>query len=443
MSTFMKMSDTIFAVASGAGKSAIAIFRVSGPQSMNILKCLCMRERWAPRQAIYCPIYSSLGDLIDKGIVLFFDRPRSFTGEDMIEFQITGGAGIKSTLVRSLLTFPETRVAEPGEFARRAFKNGKIDLVQVEGLAAIVEAETQAEVRHSALMAHGKLSYECERARVELLHAASLIEGFLDFSDVEDPFSESIATVFKHLRVAQGILQGLTEKSHVAERLRSGFTVAIVGKPNAGKSTLINDILCRDAVLVSEIPGTTRDYLEFFIELEGLPIVLVDTAGFREASDPIEKMGIEKSKDRVRSVDLIIWLDECWHENVGFLPGEIPIIKVISKGDLAAVRAAENGVMTISARTGEGVADLVRHILAKAKSFFENSAEPGLGSERQVRIVGEALRCLERALAGEGIAEELLAEDIRAALVSVGRITGRVDVEDVLDEVFARLCVGK
>ena len=252
--------DTMFALATGFGKSAIAIIRVSGSQCKSIFHRVCRRDfLTSTRQVNYLSIYDNMGALIDKALVLVFEAPRSFTGEDMIEFQITGGRGVKSAVLRLLATFPETRHAQPGEFARRAFENGKLDLVQVEGLAAIVDAETEAEARYSALAAYGNLSQECERARSELIRSASYLEGFLDFSDVEDSGNASISLVLESLGLAKSILQDLKLRAVVTERLREGLTLAIIGRPNAGKSTLINFLLQRDAVIVSNIPGTTRD----------------------------------------------------------------------------------------------------------------------------------------------------------------------------------------
>lgn len=437
------MSDTIFALATGSGKSAVAIIRVSGPQCDSILVKLCKRNDWPRRQAIYTNIFDENGSIIDKAIVLIFDAPRSFTGEDMIEFQITGGRGVKSAILRNLNAFSCVRQAEPGEFARRAFENGKIDLVQVEGLAAIVDAETQAEARYSSLMAFGDVSRECERARSELVHAASHLEGFLDFSDVEDPLETTMSSVYHALESANIILQRLKKGARVAERLRGGFTVAIVGPPNAGKSTLVNCLLQRDAVLVSEIPGTTRDCLEFFLEIAGFPIVLLDTAGFRSTTDPIERMGIQKSKDRIRNVDLILWLSNREHAENAFLPDRVVTLKVRTKCDLQNLGHDSDETFVVSARTGEGIDALVLQIIERAKVFFEDFASPGLGSDRQLAAIVEAIECIDRALRVSMQTEELLAEDVRAALTAVGRVTGRVDVEDVLDEVFSRLCVGK
>ena len=384
-----------------------------------------------------------MGRLIDKGIVLFFRAPRSFTGEDMIEFQITGGNAIKGALLKALSDIPGTRPAEAGEFARRAFENGKIDLVQVEGLAAIVDSETVAQARHSALMAFGKVSRQCEQARSELLEAASLIEGMLDFSDVEDPDDTSIQSVRAALERSKITLDSLTRKGRVTERLREGFAVAIVGAPNAGKSTLINYILQREAVIVSEFPGTTRDYLEFFVELNGFPVVFIDTAGFRAAEDPIERIGIERSRDRIRAVDLIVWLADNPHVAGDFLPAGVPIIKVRSKADVSESAAIEGDALSLSVRTGVGVNTLIDEIVRHAAAFFNEAGDAGLGTERQRAAVGKALEAIDRALNAAVLTEEFIAEDIRTALTAVGRVTGRVDVEDVLDEVFSRLCVGK
>jgi len=238
-------------------------------------------------------------------------------------------------------------------------------------------------------------------------------------------------------------LQALCRRGRVNERLRVGFTVAIVGAPNAGKSTLINHILQRDAVIVSEIPGTTRDYLEFFVELDGFPVVFIDTAGFRVAVDPIERIGVERSRQRIRAVDLIVWLAEGEHVGEDFLPDGVPVIKVQSKIDLSERQPILMDMLSLSSYTGHGIVALVERIVGHAASFFSEAGNAGLGTERQRVAANAALEAIERALSTTGRAEEFVAEDIRAALTAVGRVTGRVDVEDVLDEVFSRLCVGK
>jgi len=436
-------SDTIFALATGDSKSAVAIVRVSGPDCEKILATICKRAMVPARQVVYTNIFDIRGVFIDKGIVLFFRAPRSFTGENMVEFQITGGRAIKSALLKALSEFPGARPAEAGEFARRAFENGKMDLVQVEGLAAIVDAETIAQARHSALMAFGKVSQLCEQARTELLRAAALTEALLDFSDIEDPDDTTVQSVRVALGRAKNTLQALCRRGRVNERLRVGFTVAIVGAPNAGKSTLINHILQRDAVIVSEIPGTTRDYLEFFVELDGFPVVFIDTAGFRVAVDPIERIGVERSRQRIRAVDLIVWLAEGEHVGEDFLPDGVPVIKVQSKIDLSERQPILMDMLSLSSYTGHGIVALVERIVGHAASFFSEAGNAGLGTERQRVAANAALEAIERALSTTGRAEEFVAEDIRAALTAVGRVTGRVDVEDVLDEVFSRLCVGK
>jgi tRNA modification GTPase len=242
---------------------------------------------------------------------------------------------------------------------------------------------------------------------------------------------------------ARVTLLTLFTNGRVSERLREGFAVAIVGAPNSGKSTLINHILQREAVIVSDIPGTTRDYLEFFIELGGHPVVLIDTAGFRAAIDPIERIGIERSRDRIRAVDFIVWLSDDEHTLAEYLPAGVPMIKVRSKSDLSDVCLRPPYALSISAHTGQGVDALISEIAARADIFFMEAGETGLGTERQRSAARDALEAIERVLAARDRPHEFIAEDIRTALTAIGRITGRVDVEDVLDEVFSRLCVGK
>jgi len=443
---FANEHDTIFAPASGAGRAAIAVLRISGPDCAEALAAIAPGAEFPDRRAILRTLrHPHSREPLDRGLITRFQAPRSFTGEEMAEIGVTGGRAVVAALVKALALIPGMRLAEPGEFAWRAFMNGKIDLSEAEGLADLVEAETEAQRRQAQRIAGGALGRECEAIRASLLDAMAAVETQIDFSDVEDSSEFTLRTVKDAARAAIGRIDRALLTADKAQRLRDGFTVVIAGPPNAGKSTLMNALAGRDVAIVSAIPGTTRDLIEVFLDLRGYPVILVDTAGIRESGDPIEREGVARARRRAEAADLTLWLND---GSGGEAPGlSSPILTVRTKIDLEAGSpqgpAATPGGLAISAKTGAGV-DRLLDVIAELAEERMASSEPALLTlERHRRAFLDARDALDAALAPQATEPELIAEDLRRAAGAMDRVVGRISVEEVLGEIFARLCVGK
>ncbi|HVQ10550.1 MAG TPA: tRNA uridine-5-carboxymethylaminomethyl(34) synthesis GTPase MnmE [Methyloceanibacter sp.] len=438
----MSRKDTICAQASGAGRAAIAVIRISGPATGEILRALCglPEARHASLRTIRDPRTETL---LDRGLVLWFPAPASFTGEDMAELHVHGGRAVVANVLDAALSIDDVRLAEPGEFAARAFENGKIDLTQVEGLADLINAETDAQARQALAQAGGSLRRLYESWRGQLLRAQALAEAGLDFADEADVAANVTTNV--GAIVAELILQ---ISNHLAdrrgERLRDGFRVVIVGAPNAGKSSLLNALARRDVAIVSEEAGTTRDIIEVHLDLDGLPVILTDTAGLREAGGKVEVEGIRRALARVEAANLVVWLIDA-KKPVSAPPeplarGRVPFLAVRNKIDLAPVGAAEG--ISLSAKTGEGIDTLVAELKARAREALVAGAEsPAVTRARHRAELEGALAALERSrTAGPS---ELKAEELRIAARHLGRLTGNIDVEEVLGAIFSEFCIGK
>jgi tRNA modification GTPase len=438
----MSKKDTICAQASGAGRAAIAVIRISGPATGEILRALCglPAARHASLRTIRDPRTETL---LDRGLVLWFPAPASFTGEDMAELHVHGGRAVVANVLDAALSIDDVRLAEPGEFAARAFENGKIDLTEVEGLADLINAETDAQARQALAQAGGSLRRLYESWRGQLLRAQALAEAGLDFADEADVAANVTTNV--GAIVAELILQ---ISNHLAdrraERLRDGFRVVIVGAPNAGKSSLLNALARRDVAIVSEEAGTTRDIIEVHLDLDGLPVILTDTAGLREAGGKVEVEGIRRALARVEAADLVVWLIDA-KKPVSAPPeplarGRVPFLAVRNKIDLAPVGAAEG--ISLSAKTGEGIDTLVAELKARAREALVAGAEsPAVTRARHRAELEGALAALERSrTAGPS---ELKAEELRIAARHLGRLTGNIDVEEVLGAIFSEFCIGK
>lgn len=427
--------DTIFALATAAGKAGVALVRVSGPAAHEIVRDLTGQTPDA-RGMTLRTLRGADGDRLDDALVLTFSAPASFTGEDIAELHLHGSTAVVSAVLRELSSDPRLRMAEPGEFTRRAMENGKLDLAQIEGLADLIDAETESQRRQAQAVLAGKLGALAERWRGDLIRAASLIEATIDFADEDVPTD---VTPEVEILLA-GVSQDLARESAgvvMAERIRMGFEVAIVGQPNVGKSTLLNALAGRKAAITSDYAGTTRDIIEVRMDLDGLAVIMLDTAGLRETSDHVERLGVELARDRADQADLRVFLAESVDEiPVRFRDGDI---LVHPKADSRADREG-----AVSGKTGEGVSELVERI---SVALRDRSASAGIATRERHRIAME--RANTALLSGISLLSEgpdryeLVAEELRTASRALESLVGRVDVETLLDEIFASFCLGK
>ncbi|MBV8107385.1 MAG: tRNA uridine-5-carboxymethylaminomethyl(34) synthesis GTPase MnmE [Hyphomicrobiales bacterium] len=435
--------DTIFALASGLGKSAVGVFRISGPACSAALAAVAPGAKFPARRTVLRTVrHPRTLEPIDRALITRFEAPSSFTGEEVVELSVTGGRAVISATARALAIVPGLRPAEPGEFAWRAFVNGKLDLSEVEGLADLVDAETEAQRRQAQRIAGGALRRECEAIRATLISAMAMIEAQIDFSDVEDAENLTLNTVKRAARTARDRIDRALAGANAAERLREGFVVVIAGPPNVGKSTLMNALAGRDVAITSPFAGTTRDLIEVLLDLRGYPVVLVDTAGIREAEDPVEREGVNRALRRAKHADLTLWLDD----QDGSLPpfAEGQALAVRTKIDLPESRSASaRSPFAISAKTGEGVDKLLDAIGDLAEERLSSSEPAVLTLERHRQAFQEARESLSSVLAPEASEPELVAEDLRRSAAALDRVVGRIGVEDVLGEIFSRLCIGK
>ena len=431
--------DTIFAVASGAGRAAIAVLRISGPASGTVLDQIC-RRRPRPREAALCTLRDCSDNVMDKSLVLWLPGPRSFTGEDSAELHLHGGRAVLRDVAAALVEMG-LRPAEPGEFARRAFLNGRLDLVEAEAIADLVDAETTAQRRQALQQMEGGLGRLLSDWATRLTYLLAQQEALIDFPD-EDLPPEVEAALEQAMDQLLGELRAQLDDARRGEKLRDGLIFAIVGAPNAGKSTLINTLAERDIAIVSPLPGTTRDVLETRIDLGGVPVTLLDTAGLREASNDIEAEGVRRARDRAATADAVILLETATEPAPADLARHALTIRVTAKAHLLPPETtAIPDMLRISARTGEGMKALLAHLAAQAAALTYAAGPPPLTRARHRAALQEATERL--AAARIAIYPELRAEDLRLALRAIGRITGRVGVEDILDSVFHQFCIGK
>ncbi|MBL0403553.1 tRNA uridine-5-carboxymethylaminomethyl(34) synthesis GTPase MnmE [Microvirga aerilata] len=436
----MRSDDTIFAIASGQGRSAVCLIRISGTESRSILEMMAGKVP-DPRRAVVRTLREpATGDPLDQALVLWMPGPQSFTGEDQAELHIHGGLATRAAVLRVLGSLENCRPAEAGEFTRRAFLNGRMDLSQVEGLADIIDAETEAQRRQAMLQLGGRLGDASEGWRERILQVLALLEASLDFSDEGDVPEGLEADILKAIAsVHEEIRKALANRS--GERLREGLTVVLAGPPNAGKSTLLNALAQRDVAIVSPVAGTTRDLIEVHCDLGGLPVIIVDTAGLRESGDLIEQEGVSRARARAQDADLVLWLVPPEGEETQ-APSARRVLRIGTKADLNQNR--RDCDLMISAASGEGLRELIGRLEVEAGTLM-GQGDAIVTRERHRRALERAQSSLERAhamLAGRGPLE-LAAEEARLAARAIGEITGRVDVEDVLDRLFSSFCIGK
>ena len=535
--------ETIYALSSGRPPAAIAVVRISGPRAGAALKALTGRIP-DPRKAALARVRGRDGEIVDQALALWFPGPQSETGEDVAELQLHGGHAVVAAVFAALAQIDGLRPAEAGEFTRRAFENGKLDLTAVEGLADLVMAETEGQRRQAFRQMTGALRDRAENWRTQLIQALALVEARIDFSDEADVPQDLVTPALQIARSLEGDIASVLAEGNRGERLREGFVVAIAGPPNAGKSTLLNRIAKREAAIVSPYAGTTRDVIEVHLDLAGLPVTFLDTAGIRETDDPVEREGVRRARERAAGADLILWIVEAGETSrpdeagngmrpdvavnasrlsddagdigrspgagagissrslggretggVTHLPSDVgvllskeseltPVWLIRNKIDLQQwliqrneqsvqqegrsepsvrvnrpLRNMVNKGLTgkseielisnesefgISAKTGEGFDVLLNALARHAEKFLAGAESAVVTRERHRRTLQDALTALRRALVPElSNREDLLAEELRLAARALGRLTGRVDVDDVLDVIFRDFCIGK
>jgi tRNA modification GTPase len=447
----MNTEDTIFALASGKGRAGIAVIRLSGLTASAALKSLINDNLPMPRQAKWTSLINSQGDVLDDGIVLWFPAPASFTGEDVVELHVHGGTAVINALLAALSTLPGLRAAEPGEFSRRAFENGKMDLTAAEGLADLIEAETEAQRKQARRQSRGELGSLYNSWRERLIRAQALSEADIDFSDEDIPDdlmgeARSIAA-----QMEKEIAVHLDD-AHRGERLRAGLYLAIIGPPNAGKSSLLNRLAKRDAAIVSDIAGTTRDVIDVHLDLGGYPVIAADTAGLREAGDSIETEGVRRARERAEDADMTLAVFDAGdlQASSGLDPLTLELIdsntlvilnKCDEPHDILPDQVKNRPVLVLSAKTGKGFDALLVALQALASELLAGDSGPNLTRHRHRDALKGCYGALKRAIVAEEA--ELMGEDLRLAARALGQITGRVDVEDLLDVIFSKFCIGK
>ena len=439
----MTSADTIFAPASGPGRSAVAVVRISGRDSGPALSALVGGALPPPRRAVVRRLVRpGTGEAIDQALVLWLPAPGSFTGEDVAEVHCHGGLAVRAAILGALSGMNGLRAAEPGEFTRRAFLNGRMDLSEVEGLSDLIEAETEAQRRQALRQMDGALSRPVMNWRERLLDAAALLESYLDFADEEDIPSSVDRAGFDELTAVRAEVEAALAGAVRGERLRDGFAVVIAGPPNAGKSTLLNAFAQRDVAIVSPHAGTTRDAIEVRCDLGGLPVLFIDTAGWRDTEDPVERVGIERARERAASADLVLWLDPGDAADRAFPPERMPILRVRTKVDVAGNGPSDHDA-AVSAVTGSGMETLIALVQGHAHDSM-GGGDALVTRERHRAALSSVAECLARAQEVYSAGQvELAAEDVRLALRALGRISGQVDVDEVLDRIFSRFCIGK
>ena len=432
---------TIFAPATGFGRSAVSVIRISGPDCATILQDLCGTLP-PPRRLSLRSLRDCTGEILDRAIVCWMPGPGTFTGEDMAELHLHGGLAVRSGVLAALSARPNCRSAEAGAFSRRAFFNGRIDLTEAEATADLIEAETEAQRRQALRQLEGALGRQVAEWRTRLIDLLAAAEAALDFSDEGDVDDAVIDTALfeKSLDLRNEIVKALADGRR-GERLREGFTVVLVGAPNAGKSTLLNMLARRDVAIVSPTPGTTRDAIEVRCDLDGLPIILIDTAGLRDSLDPVEVEGIRRTRIRMDAGDLVLHL----RDRRGTFQEETiaGALEVWSKSDLADAGSLVESALEISALTGQGIGRLLDVIRDKA-ALALGGGDALITRERHREALARCHDHLDRLIVGAtGSPPELVAEDLRMATRALGEVVGRVGVEEMLDRLFADFCIGK
>ena len=457
--------STIFALSSGRPPAAIAVVRISGPQARRALDRLTGRVP-QPRQATLVRLREPASrEVIDEALALWFPAPASETGEDVAELQLHGGHAVVAGVLRALSAVEDCRLAEPGEFTRRAFENGKLDLTAVEALGDLIAAETAAQRRQAFRQLKGLIGDRAETWRPRLIDALALVEARIDFSDEADVPEDLITPAAKIAHGLRDEISAALADGGRGERLRDGLVVAIAGLPNAGKSTLFNRLARREAAIVSPFAGTTRDVIEVHLELDGYPVTILDTAGIRDSAEPVEQEGVRRARARAAQADLVLWVidvsadDRASVESARLksdaqqwlIENKIDLLEEGARRRLTAPcqdgeRDEFQFVFSVSSERGEGLDALFGALAAFARNSFAAGEAAIVTRTRHRHALEETAAALDRAIAEcvvQRPREELIAEELRHASWALGRLTGRVDVEDVLDKIFRDFCIGK
>ncbi|MEM9170951.1 MAG: tRNA uridine-5-carboxymethylaminomethyl(34) synthesis GTPase MnmE [Pseudomonadota bacterium] len=459
-------ADTIFARASGAGRAGVAVYRVSGPRAGEAAAAF-LKADLKPRVATLASVYTPYTDeIIDTGLALFFPGPRSFTGEDVLELHLHGSAAVENALYAALRRFG-ARPAAPGAFTRRALENGKLDLAQVEGLADLIDAETEAQRRQALGQLDGRLSAQAQDWRDRLVAILAALEADVDFPDEEDVPAAVANRAGPQIAALKDALEARLAEAQAARTVREGVEIVLAGRPNAGKSSLLNALSGTDAAIVSPTPGTTRDAVAVRIDLGGVPAALVDTAGLRaQTADAVEKEGVRRARERVRGADLVVAVVDphacepgeygVSRETIDALGGRAPDLVVLTKADLRSgdpgpvdsdrqdlAGADPPATLAVSSTTGEGIDALIARLTQDVAARVGAVGDGALTRARHAEAVERAIAALARAQSALDVAPELAAEDVRLAARALGAITGAVDVEAVLGAIFASFCIGK
>jgi tRNA modification GTPase len=430
----MDNADTIFALSSGAPPAAIAVIRISGRDALNAVKALC-GSLPEPRRASLRRLKRADGIVLDDALVITFPGPNTATGEDLAELHLHGGRAVVRSVEAALAALPRLRRAEPGEFTRRAFLNNRIDLNEAEGLADLLSAETEWQRRSAVQMAGGAFSKAVERWREELLLLSAGVEALLDFSDEDDVSTEENNTISDICMSLHDVIQ-----QHLAfpsaQKLRDGLRVVIAGPPNSGKSTLLNTLVAREAAIVSDIAGTTRDLIDVPVAFDGIPFVLTDTAGLRDDSDDvIEGVGIRRAESAIDDADILLWLG---------VEGEAPqhpnCIEIEAKDDDPDHVVKSDAALRLSAKTSAGLAELIQRLTKTAHGLLPPPDSFAINA-RQTALLSDAARFLSHAAKATDLL--IMAEELRQARLALDALTGRASTEDMLDALFGRFCIGK
>jgi tRNA modification GTPase len=448
----MMSSDTVYALSSGIGKAGIAVVRLSGRLARDVVAALS-GSLPAPRQAVLRPIRNPMtGEVLDRGLVLWFPGPNSVTGEDIAEFHLHGSSAVIRGVFDAFNGFEGVRPAEAGEFTRRAFGNGRIDLVEAEGLADLLNARTgrQRQQAMHHVMGHASSVYEDWRGR--LLRSLARVEAAVDFVEEDGVAEAALSDVSGDVEALVDAMSGALASAERASAVRDGIKIVLAGLPNTGKSSLLNVLARREAAIVSSWPGTTRDVIEVAMEIEGMAVLLSDTAGLRdETSDEIERIGIERSRREAGQADIVVWVSSPDVEG-----SEMPAVAVkasVLVMNKADVLAPDSGLLRndyrlmghlpVSARTGDGIAGLIVKLAGLIHEKYGQIDDPVIVRSRQRQAILESIRHLNDSLGHDPMQLELVAEDLRKTAHALGRVTGRIDVEDLLSAIFSEFCIGK